>query len=327
MHHFDHFLSEEILMLRDMIADFAQNELAPIAQEIDEHQTFPLEQIKKMGELGIMGIPYPEQYDGAELGTLAYAIAVEEVAKVCGSTSLTLAAHTSLGAGPIYLFGSDAQKIKYLPPLCRGDVLGAFGLTEPNAGSDAGGTQTTAIRDGNEWVLNGQKIYITNATYADTFVVTAVTDRSKGTRGISSFIAEKGTPGFEVGKKENKLGCRGSDTATLHFSDCRIPLENLLGEENAGFKQFLTVLDGGRISIGAMALGLAEGAYMAAVKYSQQRRQFNQPISDFQATPAQIGYDGNGNRGGTPITLLCGAIERRGARLLETIVDGEVILQ
>ncbi len=281
-------LPEEVVMLRDMVADFAKNELAPIAQEIDEKQMFPLEQVKKMGELGMMGIPYPEEYDGAGLGALGYAVAVEEIAKVCGSTALTLAAHTSLGIGPIYLFGSDEQKQKYLPPMCRGEALGSFGLTEPSAGSDAGGTQTTAVRDGNEWVINGTKIYITNANYASTFVATAVTDRGKGTRGISSFIIEQGTPGFSIGKKENKLGCRGSDTATLHFDDCRIPLENLLGEENAGFKQFLTVLDGGRISIAAMALGLAEGAYLATVKYAKERHQFGQAIADFQATQMKL---------------------------------------
>ena len=257
MSHTDLMLPEDVLMLRDMVADFAQHELAPIAQEIDEHQKFPLEQVKKMGELGMMGIPYPEEYEGANLGALGYTVAVEEIAKECGSTALTLAAHTSLGIGPISLFGSAAQKKKYMPAMCRGEALGAFGLTEPGAGSDAGGTQTTAVRDGNEWVLNGTKIYITNATYATTYVATAVTDKGKGTRGISSFIIEKGTPGFHIGKKENKLGCRGSDTATLHFDNCRIPLENLLGEENSGFKQFLTVLDGGRISIAAMALGLA----------------------------------------------------------------------
>ncbi|MCX7836108.1 MAG: acyl-CoA dehydrogenase [bacterium] len=281
-------LPEEVLMLRDMVADFAKTELAPIAISIDEEQRFPMEQVKKMGELGLMGIPYPEEYDGAGLGYLGYAVAVEEIAKVCGSTALTLAAHVSLGIGPIFLFGNESQKKKYIPPMARGEVLGAFGLTEPGAGSDAGGTQTTAVKDGHEWVLNGQKIYITNASYASTYVATAVTDKSKGTKGISSFIIERGAPGFSVGKKENKLGCRGSDTATLHFDNCRIPEENLLGELNSGFKQFLTVLDGGRISIGAMALGIAEGAYLAAVKYSQEREQFNRPISEFQATQMKL---------------------------------------
>lgn len=288
MANFDSMLPEEVIMLRDMVADFAQNELAPIAIEIDEKQIFPLEQIKKMGTLDLMGIPYPEKYGGAGLGTLGYAVAIEEIAKVCGSTSLTLAAHTSLGIGPIYLFGSEEQKKKYIPPMAKGDVLGAFGLTESGAGSDAGGTQTTAVKDGKEWIINGQKIYITNATYATTYVATAVTDKSRGTRGISSFIIERDTPGFHIGKKENKLGCRGSDTATLHFDNCRIPEENLLGELNSGFKQFLTVLDGGRISIGAMALGLAEGSLIAAVKYSQERKQFNQPISEFQATQMKL---------------------------------------
>ncbi|MDK9698869.1 MAG: acyl-CoA dehydrogenase [bacterium] len=288
MQNLDFLLPEEVLMMREMVADFAQNELAPHVIEYDETQKFPLEQVKKMGELGLMGIPYPEEYDGANLGYLGYAVAIEEIAKVDGSTALTLAAHTSLGLGPIYLFGSDEQKKKYMPPMCRGDVIGAFGLTEPEAGSDAGGTQTTAVRENGSWVLNGQKIYITNSNYADTFVATAMTDRSKKTKGISSFIIEKGTPGFSIGKKENKMGCRASDTATLHFDNCKIPAENILGKEGEGFKQFLHVLDGGRISIGAMALGLAEGAFLASAKYAQERKQFNQPIAEFQSTQMKL---------------------------------------
>jgi len=278
-----HFLTEEQTMLRDMVRDFALNEVKPIAAEIDENQRFPVETIQKMGELGLMGICFPEEYGGAGMDTVCYAIAVEELSRVCGSTGLTLAAHVSLGTAPIFMFGTEEQKKKYLPKLCSGEWIGAFGLTEPNAGSDAGGTETTAVKDNGSYVLNGTKIFITNASVAKVYVVTAVTDKTKGTRGISSFIIESGTPGFSVGKKEIKMGVRGSDTAMLHFEEARIPAENLLGNEGEGFKQFLTILDGGRISIGAMALGIAQGCLDEALKYSGERKQFGKTLNRFQA--------------------------------------------
>jgi len=281
-------LTEEQRMLRDMVRDFAQNELKPIAAQIDEEQAFPHDAIKKMAELGLMGIPFPESLGGANMDYLSYTLAVEEIAKVCGSTALTLAAHISLGCWPIFGFGTEKQKKKYLPHLCSGEWLGAFGLTEPQAGSDAGATQSNAVRDNNHYVLNGTKQFCTNGSYAQTVIVSAVTEKSKGTKGISCFVLESGTPGFTVGKKENKLGCRGSDTVMLHFEECRVPKENLLGKEGEGFKQMLTTLDGGRISIAAMALGLAEGAYEAALNYSQERKQFGRPLAKFQATQFKL---------------------------------------
>lgn len=278
-----YFLTEEQTMLRDMVRDFAQNEVKPIAAEIDENARFPEETVHKMAELGLMGICFPEEYGGAGMDTVCYAIAVEEISRVCGSTGLTLAAHISLGTNPIYMFGTEEQKQKYLPKLCSGEWMGAFGLTEPNAGSDAGGTETTAVRKNGEYVLNGSKIFITNASVSKVYVATAVTDKEQGTRGISSFIVESGTPGFSVGKKENKMGVRGSDTAMLHFEDAKVPAENLLGKEGEGFKQFLTILDGGRISIGAMALGIAQGCLDEALKYAEDRKQFGRSLNRFQA--------------------------------------------
>lgn len=279
----DMFLTEEQRMVREMVRDFAENEVKPIAAEIDENERFPEETLPKMAELGLLGITIPEEYGGSGMDTVSYAIAVEELSRVCGSTGITLAAHISLGVSPFVLFGSEEQKKKWIPPLCSGEFLGAFGLTEPNAGSDAGGTETTAVLDGDEWVINGSKIFITNGSYSGVTVATAVTDKSKGSKGISSFIVPRETPGFSLGKKERKLGLRGSDTAMLHFTDCRVPKENMLGKAGEGFKQFLTILDGGRISIGAMALGIAQGAFEEALRYSQERYQFKRPISAFQA--------------------------------------------
>jgi len=278
------FLTEEQQMLRDMVHDFAQNEIKPIAAEIDETCEFPVETVNKMGELGLMGIVFPEEYGGAGMDYVCYAIAVEEISRVCASHGITLAAHISLGVNPIYSFGNEKQKQEWLPRLCSGEIIGAFGLTEPNAGSDAGGTETTAVRDGDEWVLNGTKRFITNASVSEVYSMTAMTDKSLGTsKGISSFIVQAGTPGFSVDRKENKLGIRGSDTAGLILEDCRIPAENLLGEEGRGFPYFLEILDGGRISIAAMALGIAQGAIDQALKFSKERVQFNRPISKFQA--------------------------------------------
>lgn len=271
-----------------MVRDFAQNRIKPIATEIDENERFPEEIIAEMGELGLMGIPYPETYGGAGMDYTAYALVVEEIAKVCGSTALTLAAHISLGCGPIYSFGTEEQRVKFLPELCSGQTLGGFGLTEPQAGSDAGATQTSAVEDGDHFVLNGTKIFCTNGTYAKYFTISALTEKGKGTRGISCFILEKGMAGFEVGNKEHKLGVRGSDTVVLHFNDVKVPKDNLLGKPGEGFKQMLTTLDAGRISIGAMALGLAEGAYETTLEYVSNRKAFDQKISDFQSTQFKL---------------------------------------
>ena len=279
----DFELNDEQRLIRDMVRDFAQNEIAPIAAEMDKTETFPWPVIRKMGELGLLGLPIPEKYGGAGADTVSYAVAVEEVSRASGSVGITLAAHCSLGSMPIYLFGTEEQKHKYLPGLASGQMLGAFGLTEPGAGSDAGATRTTAVRDGDSWVLNGQKTFITNGCVAGTLVVSAVTDRAKGARGISSFIVPGDAPGFQPGRNEDKLGLRASLTSQLFFNDCRIPAENLLGQEGDGFKQMLITLDGGRISIGAMAVGLAQAALDASLKYAKERVQFGQPIANFQA--------------------------------------------
>ncbi len=276
-------ISAENKMVREMARDFARNELAPKASEMDEKGRMDPEILSKMAQLGFWGIPWPEEYGGTGMDVLSYIIAVEELSRVCGSTGITLAAHTSLGCYPIYAFGTEEQKIKYLPRLCSGEYLGAMGLTEPEAGSDAGGTKTTAVRDGDEWILNGTKTFITNSEFAGTFVVAASTDPPAKTRGITAFIVEKDTPGFRVGKHENKMGLRGSSTTELIFEDCRLSDAQRLGEVNQGFRVFMKTLDGGRISIGALALGVGQGAFDEALKYSQQRVQFDQPIINFQA--------------------------------------------
>ncbi|MFZ5755172.1 MAG: acyl-CoA dehydrogenase [Bacillota bacterium] len=276
-------LSPKHEMLRTMYREFSEKELVPIAAQIDETMEFPFETVKKMAELGFMGIPYPKEYGGAAAGDLAYILAVEEISRACASHGVTLSVHISLCCWPIYKYGNQAQKEKYLIPLASGKKLGAFGLTEPNAGTDASGLQTRAVFDGDEYVLNGSKIFITNGGIADVYVVQAVTDPGKGLKGISSFIVEKGTPGFTFGKKENKMGIRGSVQTELIFQDCRIPKENLLGQEGDGFKIAMTTLDGGRIGIGAQALGIAQAALEEAVKYSKERIQFNKPIANNQA--------------------------------------------
>lgn len=279
----DFELTEEHRMIARMVREFAEKEIAPRAEEIDATDQFPDDLFRRMGKLGILGIPFPEEYGGSGGDYTSMVLALEEVARVSGSMAITLDAHTSLCCEPIYLFGSEEQKRKYLAPAARGEKIGAFGLTEPQAGSDAGATRTRAIRQGDEWVINGQKIFITNGSVADFVVITAKTDPEKGTRGISSFIVEKGTPGFQVGRDEKKMGLKGSVTSELFFEDCRIPVENLLGQENQGFKQFMTTLDAGRIAIAAMALGLAQGAFEKAVAYSKERVQFDRPIAQFQA--------------------------------------------
>ena len=275
-------LKEEHHQVREMVRKFSEDVVAPRARELDETETFPHDAVKQMAELGLLGLPYPEKYGGAGMDTVSYAIAVEEVARVCASTAITLAAHVSLGCGPVYGSGTEAQKLKYLTPMAKGDVLGAFGLTEPNAGSDAAGTQTRAVKQGDSYKVNGSKIYITNASYAKYITFTAVTDATKGTNGISAFIMDTATPGFRVGKKEKKMGLRGSDTVEVVFEDCVVPAENMLGEPTGGFKTFMKTLAGGRISIGALALGVAQGAYEHALSYSKVRQQFGQPIGNFQ---------------------------------------------
>jgi len=284
----DFQLLEEHKMLRQMVRDFAEKEIAPRAEEIDATDKFPADIFRRMGELGLLGLPFSEEYGGSGADYVSMVIALEEIARVSGSVAIILDAHTSLCCEPIYLFGTEEQKQKYLVPLAQGEKIGAFGLTEPQAGSDAGGTRTRAVKDGNEWVINGQKQFITNGSIADIVVFTAKTDPGKGTRGISSFIVEKGTPGFEPGRDEHKMGLRGSVTSQLFFDNCRIPAANQLGEENRGYKQFLTTLDAGRIAIAAMALGLAQGAYERSIVYAKEREQFGQPIAKFQAIQSKL---------------------------------------
>jgi butyryl-CoA dehydrogenase len=281
-------LSNEDLMMRDLFRKFTENEVEPIAAEVDENEEFPVETVKKMTKLGMLGIPYPREYGGAGGTYWQYINFVEELACACATTSVIVSAHTSLCASPIYEFGTEEQKKKYLVPLAKGEKLGAFGLTEPNAGTDAAGQQTTAVRDGDDYILNGSKIFITNAGYADVYIVMAMTDRAKGLKGISAFIVEKEFKGFSVGKKEKKMGIRGSSTCELIFEDCRVPAENLLGSEGKGFKIAMMTLDGGRIGIAAQALGIAQGAYNEAVKYVKERKQFGRTIAAFQNTQFQI---------------------------------------
>ncbi len=276
-------LREEHIQVRDMVRRFAEDVVAPRARELDETESFPHDAVRQMAELGLLGLPYPEKYGGAGMDTLSYAIAVEEVARVCASTAITLAAHVSLGCGPVYGAGSEEQKLRYLVPMAKGEALGAFGLTEPNAGSDAAGTQTRAVKTADGWRVNGSKIYITNASYAKYITFTAVTDPGRGTNGISAFIMDTATPGFRVGKKEKKMGLRGSDTVEVVFEDCLVQQDQMLGEPAGGFKAFMRTLAGGRISIGALALGIAQGAYEHSLKYAKVRQQFGQPIANFQA--------------------------------------------
>ena len=276
-------LTDEQQHLRRTVREFAEGEIAPHVMEWDEVSKFPQEIIPQLGELGLLGVIFPEKYGGAGLGYLEYSIVIEELSRVDGSVGLIVAAHNSLCSNHIYKFGSEAQKQKYLVPLAQGKKLGCWSLTEPGAGSDAGGTRTVAVKNGNDWVLNGSKTFTTNGHYADVCVGMAVTDASKKQHGISAFIIEKSAPGFRPGKKENKMGMRASDTSEVIFSDCRVPAENLLGAEGDGFINSLQVLDGGRISIAALALGMAQGAYEAAVKYAKQRKQFGKAISEFQA--------------------------------------------
>ena len=282
-----HFTEDEKDIL-NMLHDFAVKEVAPIAAEVDENERFPEETWRKLAEMGMMGVPYPEEYGGAGLSYVSYISVAEELAKYCATTSVMVSAHTSLCTWPIYAFGTEEQKQKYLPDLCSGEKLGAFGLTEPGAGTDAAMQKTTAEDKGDHWVLNGTKIFITNAGFADTFVVFAMTDKSLGTKGISAFIVERGFPGFRVGAHEKKMGIRGSSTCELIFEDCIVPKENLLGEVGKGFKIAMMTLDGGRIGIGAQALGIAQGAIDECVKYVKERVQFGKRLSQFQNTQFQL---------------------------------------
>ena len=284
----DFRLTKEQLLVRKMVREFAENEVKPIASEIDEEERFPAETVEKMAKLGMMGIYFPKEYGGAGGDALSYAITVEELAKVCGTTAVIVSAHTSLCCAPIFENGTEEQKQKYLPDLLSGRKLGAFGLTEPNAGTDASGQQTTAVLEGDHYVLNGSKCFITNGSVADVFVVFAMTDPKMGNRGISAFIVEKGFKGFSQGKHEKKMGIRGSSTCDLIFEDCIVPKENLLGKEGAGFKIAMATLDGGRIGIAAQALGIGEGAINEAIKYTSERVQFKKRISSFQNTQFQL---------------------------------------
>ena len=282
-----HFTEDEKDIL-NMLHDFAIKEVAPIAAEVDENERFPEETWRKLAEMGMMGVPYPEEYGGAGLSYVSYISVAEELAKYCATTSVMVSAHTSLCTWPIYAFGTEEQKQKYLPDLCSGEKLGAFGLTEPGAGTDAAMQKTTAEDKGDHWVLNGTKIFITNAGFADTFVVFAMTDKSLGTKGISAFIVEREFPGFRVGAHEKKMGIRGSSTCELIFEDCIVPKGNLLGEVGKGFKIAMMTLDGGRIGIGAQALGIAQGAIDECVKSVKERVQFGKRLSQFQNTQFEL---------------------------------------
>jgi len=288
----DFNLDKKHEMARALFQEFAENEVKPLAQEVDETEAFPVATVKNMAACGFLGIPVPKEYGGQGCDTLTYAMCVEELAKVCGTTAVIVSAHTSLCIDPIMTYGTSAQKEKYLPPLAKGEKLGAFGLTEPGAGTDAQGQQTKAVLDGDEWVLNGSKVFITNGKYADLYIIIAVTGivekRGKPLKEISAFIVEKGTPGFTFGTKEKKMGIRGSATYELIFTDCRIPKENLLGVQGKGFGIAMHTLDGGRIGIAAQALGLAEGALARTVEYVKERKQFGRSIAQFQNTQFQL---------------------------------------
>ncbi len=280
-------LSKEHEMARQLFREFAVNEVEPLAQEIDEEERFPIETVEKMQKYGFMGIPFPKEYGGQGCDNLTYVMAVEELSKVCGTTGVILSAHTSLCGAPIYEFGTEEQKKKYLPRITSNSI-GAFGLTEAGAGTDAAGQQTKAVLNGDHYILNGTKIFITNGSYADVYIVMAMTDKSLGTKGISAFIVEKDFPGFSIGKKELKMGIRGSASCELVFEDCIVPKENLLAKEGQGFKIAMKTLDGGRIGIAAQALGIAQGAIDQTVKYVQERKQFGRTISKFQNTQFQL---------------------------------------
>ena len=284
----DFSLTKQQELFLQMIREFAEKEVKPLAAEIDETERFPKETVEKMAKLGIMGIPFPAEYGGAGGDNIMYSMAVEELSRVCGTTGVIVSAHTSLCAAPIYEFGTPEQKEKHLTKLATGEWIGAFGLTEPNAGTDASAQQTMAVKDGDNYILNGSKIFITNGGEAQVYVIFAMTDKSAGTRGISAFIVERGFPGFSIGKKEKKMGIRASATTELIFENCIVPKENLLGQEGKGFGIAMKTLDGGRIGIAAQALGIAQGAMDETVKYVKERKQFGRSIGQFQNTQFQL---------------------------------------
>ncbi|WLD92108.1 acyl-CoA dehydrogenase [Alkalihalobacillus sp. AL-G] len=281
-------LTDEQKMIFKMIREFAEEEVAPGAEQRDKEKRFPVEIFKKLGDLGMMGLPFPEEYGGGGADTVSFAIVVEELSRACGSAGITYSAHISLGGAPINMFGTEEQKQKYLTPVCTGESLGAFGLTEPNAGSDAGGTETTAVQENGEWVINGSKCFITNASYAKNLALTAVTDRKDGEKEITAFIASTESPGFKVIDNYEKLGLNSSNTTELVLEDVRVPEENMLGKRGNGFRQFLMTLDGGRIGIGAMGVGIAQAAYEKALEYANERKQFGRSLSKFQATQFKL---------------------------------------
>lgn len=284
----DFQLTKTQQLFKQMIREFAETEVKPLAAEVDETERFPMETVKKMAKLGLFGIYIPKNYGGAGGDHIMYTIAVEELSRVCATTGVILSAHTSLCAAPILMHGTEEQKMKYLPKLASGEWIGAFGLTEPNAGTDASAQQTTAVLDGDDYILNGSKIFITNAGYADVYVIATMTDKSLGNKGITTFIVEANTPGFSIGKKEQKMGIRGSSTCELIFENCRVPKANLLGKIGGGFKVAMMTLDGGRIGIASQALGIAQGAMDETVKYTKERKQFGRSISQFQNTQFQM---------------------------------------
>jgi hypothetical protein len=310
----DFRLTDDQDLLRRTVREFAEAEIRPHVMEWDEAQKFPMDLLPKLAELGLMGIQFPEQYGGSGMSAVAYCICIEELARVCPAIALSVAAHNGLCTSHIAMFGSDAQKAEFLPRLVRGEVLGAWGLTEAGAGSDAAAMRTTAGRQGQCWVLNGSKSFITHGAIGGVMVVMAVTDRSKGHRGISAFIVEHGTPGMKAGKKENKLGMRASDTSEVVFQDCRVSTARLLGEEGQGFINTLQILDAGRIGIAALAVGLAQGAYEAALQYAKDRRQFGQPIAAFQAIRWKLADNATRIEAARLLTYRAAYLKDRGAR-------------
>jgi alkylation response protein AidB-like acyl-CoA dehydrogenase len=310
----DFRLSEDQEILRRSVREFAEAEIRPHVMAWDEAQRFPMDLLPKLAELGLMGIQFPEEYGGAAMSAVDYCICIEEIARVCPAIALSVAAHNGLCSTHIHLFGSDAQRRQYLPRLVRGEVLGAWGLTEAGAGSDAAGMRTAAVRHGECWVLNGAKTFITHGRIGGVMVVIAVTDRAKGHRGISAFIVEHGTPGMRPGKKENKLGMRASDTSEVVFEDCRVPASQLLGDEGQGFINTLQVLDAGRIGIAALSVGLAQGAYEAARGYALARRQFGQPIAEFQAIRWKLADNATRIEAARLLTYRAAHLKDRGVR-------------
>jgi alkylation response protein AidB-like acyl-CoA dehydrogenase len=310
----DFRLAEDQELLRRTVREFAETEIRPHVMEWDEAQHFPMDLLPKLAALGLMGIQFPEEYGGAAMSSVDYCICIEELARVCPAIALSVAAHNGLCTSHIAMFGTDAQKAQFLPRLVGGEVLGAWGLTEAGAGSDAAGMRTTAVRQGDGWTLNGSKNFITHGSIGGVMVVVAITDRTKGHRGISAFIAEHGTPGMSAGKKENKLGMRASDTSEVVFADCRVPAANLLGREGEGFINTLQVLDAGRIGIAALSVGLAQGAYEAARRYALERRQFGQPIAAFQAIQWKLADNATRIEAARLLTYRAAYLKDRGAR-------------